>query len=122
MARAMVPLEQRMRKADHVHIKGPGTDLNFSIKGIGARACNGLRNIPDGEVFSCPVKDSVNGEISFNTPTIYSGTKFDNVRLCFAKAKLSRRLGQTRNASTKFWTRTSARATSVNSRLDSIHI
>src|SRR6184192_3727176 len=88
MARAMVPLEQRMKKADHVHIKAPGTDLNFSIKGIGARACNGLRNIPDGEVFSCPVKDSVNGEISFNTPTIYSGTKFDNVRLVFRDGKV----------------------------------
>jgi aminopeptidase len=88
MARAMVPLEQRMRKVDHVHIKGPGTDLSFSIKGIGARACNGLRNIPDGEVFSCPVKDSVEGEISFNTPTIYSGTKFENVRLVFKEGKV----------------------------------
>src|SRR3954471_15494923 len=88
MARAMVPLEQRMKKVDHVHIKGPGTDLNFSIKGIGARACNGLRNIPDGEVFSCPVKDSVNGEICFNTPTIYSGTKFENVRLVFRDGKV----------------------------------
>lgn len=88
MARAMVPLEQRMRKADHVHIKGPGTNLNFSIKDIGARACNGLRNIPDGEVFSCPVKNSVQGEISFNTPTIYSGTKFENVRLAFRDGKV----------------------------------
>jgi len=88
MARAMVPLEQRMRKADHVHIKAPGTNLTFSIKGIGARACNGLRNIPDGEVFSCPVKDSVEGEITFNTPTIYSGTKFENVRLVFKEGKV----------------------------------
>lgn len=88
MARAMVPLERRMQKADHVHIKAPGTNLNFSIKGIGARACNGLRNIPDGEVFSCPVRDSVNGEITFNTPTIYSGTKFENVRLVFRDGKV----------------------------------
>ena len=79
MARAMVPLERRMKKADHVHIKGPGTDLKFSIKGIGAKMCQGDRNIPDGEVFSCPVKNSVNGRIQFNTPTIYSGTKFENV-------------------------------------------
>ena len=88
MAKAMVPLERRMRKADRVHLKGPGTDLRFSIKGIGAKMCKGDRNIPDGEVFSCPVKNSVNGQIQFNTPTIYSGTKFENVRLEFKDGKV----------------------------------
>ena len=88
MARAMVPLEQRMRKADRVHLKSPGTDLTFSIKGIGAKMCKGDRNIPDGEVFSCPVKNSVHGCIQFNTPTIYSGTKFENVRLEFKDGKI----------------------------------
>ena len=83
MARAMMPLEKRMRKADRVQLKGPGTDLRFSIKNIGAKMCKGDRNIPDGEVFSCPVKDSVDGTIQFNTPTLYSGTKFENVRLEF---------------------------------------
>src|SRR5712692_5501724 len=73
MARAMAPLERLMNKTDRVQIKGPGTDLSFSIKGIGAKMCKGDRNIPDGEVFSCPVKNSINGQISFNTPTIYSG-------------------------------------------------
>jgi aminopeptidase len=90
MTRAMVPLEKRMKKADRVHIKGPGTDLTFSIKGIGAKMCKGDRNIPDGEVFSCPVKNSVNGHIQFNTPTIYSGTRFDNVRLEFNDGKIVR--------------------------------
>jgi aminopeptidase len=70
-----------------VHLKGPGTDLKFSIKGIGAEACGGLRNIPDGEVFSCPVKDSVEGVIQYNAPTIYLGTSFDNIRLVFKKGK-----------------------------------
>src|SRR5271165_6487562 len=88
MARAMTPLERRMKKADRVQIKGPGTDLTFSIKGIGAKMCKGDRNIPDGEVFSCPVKKSVNGVIQFNTPTIYSGTKFENVRLEFKDGKV----------------------------------
>ncbi len=88
MARAMVPLAKRMKKADRVHLKAPGTDLTFSIKGIGAQACVGLRNIPDGEVFSCPVKNSVNGGIQFNTPTLYSGTKFENVRLEFESGKI----------------------------------
>jgi len=88
MAKAMVPLEKRMKTADKVHVKGPGTDLTFSIKGIGAKACNGKLNIPDGEVFSCPVKTSVNGTIQFNTPTLYSGTRFENVRLEFHNGKV----------------------------------
>ncbi len=88
MARAMVPLERRMKRADRVHLKSPGTDLTFSIKGIGAKMCKGDRNIPDGEVFSCPVKNSVNGAIQFNAPTIYSGTKFGDVRLEFKDGKI----------------------------------
>ncbi|MEI8290642.1 MAG: aminopeptidase [Verrucomicrobiota bacterium] len=81
MAKAMIPLEKLMKRTDRVHIKGPGTDLTFSIKGIGAKKCEGTRNIPDGEVFSCPTKTSANGVIQFNTPTLYSGSKFENVRL-----------------------------------------
>ena len=88
MARAMVPLERRMKRADRVQLKSPGTDLTFSIKGIGAKMCKGDRNIPDGEVFSCPVKKSVNGVIQFNTPTLYAGTKFENVRLEFKDGKV----------------------------------
>jgi aminopeptidase len=81
MAKAMVPLEKLMKRTNRVHIKGPGTDLTFSIKGIGAKKCFGDRNIPDGEVFSCPTLKSANGVIQFNTPTLYSGYKFENVRL-----------------------------------------
>jgi aminopeptidase len=88
MAKAMEPLEKRMQKADKVRLKSPGTELTFSIKGIGAVMCKGDRNIPDGEVFSCPVKDSVNGKISFNTPTIYAGSKFENVVLEFKDGKI----------------------------------
>ena len=81
MAKAMIPLEKLMTRTDKVHLKGPGTDLTFSIKGIGAKKCEGTRNIPDGEVFSCPTKTSANGVIQFNTPTLYSGSKFENVKL-----------------------------------------
>lgn len=88
MARAMVPLERRLKRADRIHIKSPGTDLTFSVKGIGAKMCKGDRNIPDGEVFSCPVKTSINGRIQFNTPTLYSGTKFENVCLEFKEGKV----------------------------------
>jgi aminopeptidase len=77
-----------MSRADKVHLKSPGTDLTFSIKGIGAQTCVGKRNIPDGEVFSCPVKNTVNGVIQFNTPTIYTGRKFENIRLEFRDGKV----------------------------------
>ncbi len=88
MAKAMIPLQKLMNRTDRVHLKSPGTDLQFSIKGIGALLAEGKRNIPDGEVFSCPVKKSVQGVIQYNTPTIYSGSKFENVRLEFKDGKI----------------------------------
>jgi aminopeptidase len=84
----MKALKKVMDKTDRVEIKGPGTDLRFSIKGIGSVICGGDRNIPDGEVFSCPVKDSVQGHVTFNTPSIYQGTGFDNIRLEFQDGKV----------------------------------
>jgi aminopeptidase len=84
----MTPLEKRMKKTDRVHLKGPGTDLTFSIKGIGAKKCEGTRNIPDGEVFSCPTLKSASGVITFNTPTLYSGTKFEGVKLELKDGKI----------------------------------
>lgn len=88
MAPGMKALNALMTKTDQVQIKGPGTDLRFSIKGIGARECGGLRNIPDGEVFSCPVKESVEGYVQYNAPSVYLGASFDNIRLAFKKGKI----------------------------------
>jgi aminopeptidase len=88
MARAMIPLQKRMNRTDQVRLKSPGTDLRFSIKGIGALLAEGKRNIPDGEVFSCPVKTSVQGCIQYNTPTLYAGAKFENVRLEFKDGRI----------------------------------
>ena len=81
-------LAELMRRTDKVEIKGDGTDLRFSIKGIGAVPCVGTYNIPDGEVFSCPVIDSVEGVIQFNAPTVYQGVSFDNIRLEFKRGKI----------------------------------
>src|SRR5699024_8623356 len=69
MSRAMDSLVQVMENTDKVHTKGPGTDLTFSIKGLPAVKCGGERNIPDGEVYTAPVKESMNGIISYNTPS-----------------------------------------------------
>src|SRR5213082_1338981 len=84
----MKALKALMDKTDQVEIKGPGTDLRFSIKGIGSVICGGDRNIPDGEVFSCPVKESVQGHVLFNAPTIYQGIGFDNIRPEFEDGKI----------------------------------
>ncbi|HEY2614419.1 MAG TPA: aminopeptidase [Chthoniobacterales bacterium] len=84
----MKALKALMNKTDRVEIKGPGTDLRFSIKGIAAVICGGDRNIPDGEVFSCPVKESVEGDVSFNAPSIYQGIGFDNIRLEFREGRI----------------------------------
>ena len=88
MAPGMKALGDLMRKTDSVRITGPGTDLRFSIKGIGAVECGGLRNIPDGEVFSCPVRDSVEGTVRYNAPTVYLGTSFDDIRLAFKRGRI----------------------------------
>ncbi len=84
----MSALKTLMDRTDRVHVKGPGTDLQFSIKGIPACPCGGLRNIPDGEVFSCPVKDSVEGVVQYNAPTVYLGSSFDNIRLVFKQGRV----------------------------------
>ena len=88
MSEAMQHLKKLMEKTDQVHITGPGTDLKFSIKDIPAVPCAGECNIPDGEVFTAPVKDSVNGVIQYNAPSPYQGTVFNNVRLEFKDGKI----------------------------------
>jgi aminopeptidase len=87
---AMRNLERLMSKTEEVHIKGNGTDLRFSLKGLKAIACGGKHNIPDGECFSAPVKDSVEGVVQYNAPTIYQGVAFDNVRLEFEKGRVTK--------------------------------
>ncbi len=87
---AMNALKRLMEKTDDVHIKGPGTDLKFSIRDIPAVVCGGNYNIPDGEVFTAPVKDSVEGVVSHNAPTIYQGIAFDSIRLEFTEGKITK--------------------------------
>ena len=88
MDKAMDALAELMNKTDKVRIVGKGTDLSFSIKDIPAVKCAGHMNIPDGEVYTAPVRDSVNGVISYNAPSNQSGLKFENVRLEFKNGKI----------------------------------
>lgn len=88
MDKAMDAMAALIKKTDKVQIKGPGTNLSFSIKGIGCEKCAGKMNIPDGEIFTAPVKTSVNGTITYNTPTIERGTRYDNISLTFKDGKI----------------------------------
>ncbi|MGM0838158.1 MAG: aminopeptidase [Bacillota bacterium] len=88
MSDAMDALVSLMNKTDKVRITGEGTDLSFSIKDIPAIKCAGEMNIPDGEVYTCPVRDSVNGTITYNTPSPYQGFTYENVKLTFRDGKI----------------------------------
>lgn len=81
-------LKKLVDKTDVVRIKASDTDLSFSIKGMPGIKCDGRFNIPDGEVFTAPVKDSVEGYITYNCPTVYHGKEFDGIRLEFSKGKV----------------------------------
>lgn len=88
MSRAMDPLCELMSKTDKVRVEGPGTDLSFSIRGIPNKKCDGKLNIPDGEVFTAPVKTSVNGKITFNTPSLKDGVLHDGISFEFKGGKI----------------------------------
>jgi aminopeptidase len=88
MDRAMDPLVELMSGTDQVRIVSPGTDLTFSIKGIPVIKAAGKNNIPDGEVFTAPVRDSVNGSILYNTPSLEDGTTYERVRFTFKNGKI----------------------------------
>ncbi|MBO7156213.1 MAG: aminopeptidase [Clostridia bacterium] len=88
MDRAMDALKALMDRTDKVRLVARDTDLTFSIKGIGSENCAGEKNIPDGEIYSAPVKNSVNGVITYNAPSINKGLKFENVRFEFKDGKI----------------------------------
>ncbi len=88
MLEAMQPLKELMEKTDKVRIKGEGTDLEFSIKGMNVIPCAGENNIPDGEIFTAPLRDSVNGYITYNTPSEHQGFTYENIRLEFKDGRI----------------------------------
>ena len=84
------PLKELMEKTDNVRIISPGTDITFSIKDMPIIPCCGKSNIPDGEIFTAPIKDSVNGIITYNTPSPYQGNVYNNVSLTFENGKITK--------------------------------
>ncbi len=88
MSKAQDKLFALMEATDKVHIVSPRTDLTFSLKGIPVVKCDGKRNIPDGEVYTAPVRDSVNGTITYNTPSLYQGTVYNGISFTFENGKI----------------------------------
>ncbi len=93
MDQAMDALKQRMEHTDKVRITGQGTDLRFSIKGQPAIKCAGALNIPDGEIFTAPLKHSVEGTLAYNTPSLYQGVRHENIRFTFENGKIVKATG-----------------------------
>jgi aminopeptidase len=88
MERACRPLKDLMDSTDIIRVVSPGTDYTFSIKGIGAVPCTGRRNIPDGECFTAPVKESINGVVQYNTVSLYQGTEFKDIRYVIKNGRI----------------------------------
>ncbi|WP_100373799.1 aminopeptidase [Bacillus sp. FJAT-45037] len=88
MDTAMDSLVDLFDRTDRVHITGPGTDLTFSVKDVPAIKCAGKMNIPDGEVYTAPVRDSINGTLSYNTPSPYQGFTFESIQFTFENGKI----------------------------------
>ncbi|MGI6324586.1 MAG: aminopeptidase [Bacilli bacterium] len=88
MAVDIKPLKELMEKTDKVRITGKDTDLVFSIKDMPVIPCVGKNNIPDGEIFTAPIKNSVNGYITYNTPAPYRGKIYTNIKLTFKDGKI----------------------------------
>jgi len=93
MSDAMAPLAERMRRTDQVRLVAPGTDLSFSIRGIGVVPCEGRRNLPDGECYTAPVRDSVRGTIRFNTASLYLGTTYTDLSFSFEGGRIVKATG-----------------------------
>jgi len=89
MSKTMDKLVELMNKTDVVRITGRDTDLTFSIKDIPVIKCDGEFNIPDGEVFTAPVRDSVNGRLTYNCPAVYYGITYENISLQFKNGKIT---------------------------------
>ncbi|MDR0975598.1 MAG: aminopeptidase [Christensenellaceae bacterium] len=88
MHKAMIPLQNLMAKTDKVRIVAPETDLTFSIKGQVSKICSGECNIPDGEIYTAPIRESVNGKIKFNIPSLWKGVIHSDIRLEFKNGKI----------------------------------
>jgi aminopeptidase len=85
---------ERIEGHDQVVLRGPNVDLSLSIKGRKYLNAAGKSNMPDGEVFTGPVEDSLNGFVHFSYPAIYSGVLVEGVELTFSEGKVTKALAE----------------------------
>jgi aminopeptidase len=71
-----------------VVLRGPNVDLTLSIKGRKFSNSTGVYNMPDGEIFTGPVEDSVNGWVKFTYPAIYGGVAVEGAELTFSNGRV----------------------------------
>lgn len=88
LEREVQPLKARLERTREIRLVGPGTDLSMNKGEIPVIPCTGDRNIPDGECFTAPIRDRVNGTIAFNTVSVYQGKTFENIRLTLKDGKI----------------------------------
>jgi len=79
-----------LNKAENIEVFGEDTNLSFSTRGRKWGNYCGEKNLPDGEVATSPIEDSVNGKIRFTYPGIYSGQEIENIYLEFINGKVSK--------------------------------
>lgn len=81
-------LVEYLNNVKKIHVLGEDTNLKLSVEGRKWKNCCGLNNLPDGEVYTGPVEDSVNGYIRFTFPGIHSGKEIENIFLEFKDGKV----------------------------------
>jgi aminopeptidase len=81
---------ERFEDHDQVFLRGPNVDLTLSIKGRKFLNGAGANNMPDGEIFTGPVEDSVNGRVRFSYPAIYNGVMVEGVELTFINGRVAK--------------------------------
>jgi aminopeptidase len=79
---------ERIEGHDRVELRGPNVDLQLSIKGRRFINASGLVNMPDGEIFTGPVEDSVNGWVRYTYPAVYMGNVVQGIELTFEDGKV----------------------------------
>jgi aminopeptidase len=77
-----------LNKARQIHVVGPDTDLKLEVTGRKWINCDGHENFPDGEIFTGPIEESVNGHIRYSYPACHFGREVEDVRLQFKDGKV----------------------------------
>ena len=79
-----------LKGRDEIRVEGPGVDLRMQITGRPFVNCDGRGNLPDGEVYTCPIEDSMEGTVQFSYPSVYAGRKVEGIDLEIRQGRVVR--------------------------------